>query len=63
MRIVVDRGRCTGLGICESMAEDVFEVQGNGSLRVLIEDISPARREEIQAAVDSCPTEALKLVD
>ncbi len=63
MRIVVDHGRCTGLGMCESIAEDVFEVQGDGSLRILIEEIDPARREEIQAAVDACPTEALKLVD
>ncbi|KLL11249.1 MULTISPECIES: ferredoxin [Protofrankia] len=63
MRIVVDHSRCTGLGMCESIAEDVFEVQSDGSLRILIEEIDPARREEIQAAVDSCPTEALKLVD
>ncbi len=63
MRIVVDPRRCTGLGMCESIAEDVFEVQNDGTLRLLIEDIDPARREEIQAAVDACPTEALKLVD
>ncbi|WP_250291019.1 ferredoxin [Frankia sp. CiP1_Cm_nod1] len=63
MRIVINRSRCSGLGMCESIAEDVFEVQKDGTLRILIEDVDPARREEIQSAVDACPTEALKIVD
>ncbi|HET9565528.1 MAG TPA: ferredoxin, partial [Mycobacterium sp.] len=27
MRVEVDLDKCTGHGICESIAEDVFEVQ------------------------------------
>jgi ferredoxin len=63
MRIVVDHSKCTGLGICESIAEDVFQVGDDGSLVVLMEDISADRREQLQQAVDSCPTEAIQLVD
>ena len=36
MRIEVELDKCTGHGICESIAEDVFEVQDDGS--VLIHD-------------------------
>ena len=31
MRVEVDLDKCTGHGICESIAEDVFEVQDDGS--------------------------------
>jgi len=31
VRIVVDRDRCTGLGMCEAEAPDLFEVQDDGT--------------------------------
>jgi ferredoxin len=63
VKIVVDHAKCTGLGICESIAEDVFEVTDDGSLNLLAQDICPSRRAEMQEVIDSCPTEALTLVD
>ena len=61
MRIVVDYGKCTGLGMCEAAAPDLFEVQGDGSLNVLNERPSADQLEEIESAIASCPTEALRL--
>jgi len=63
VKVIVDHAKCTGLGICESIAEDVFEVQDDGGLKLLAEEICPVRRAEIQEAVDACPTEALRLVE
>ncbi|HEX4250653.1 MAG TPA: ferredoxin [Pseudonocardia sp.] len=63
MRIVVDRNKCTGLGMCEAEAPDLFEVQDDGSLLVLLECPGSAARDVAEAAVLSCPTEALTLVD
>lgn len=63
MRIVVDRSRCTGLGMCEAEAPDLFEVQEDGTLLVLDEHPGSAHREALEAAVDSCPTEALSIVE
>ncbi len=63
MRVVVDRGRCTGVGICESIAGDVFEIRDDGSVALLREDLGEERREEIHKAVVSCPTEAIWLAD
>jgi ferredoxin len=34
MRLEVDVGKCTGHGICESIADDVFEVQNDGLLTI-----------------------------
>lgn len=63
MRIVVDRSRCSGLGMCEAEAPDLFEVRDDGTLVVLDERPGGAHREAVEAAVDSCPTEALSIVE
>jgi ferredoxin len=63
MRIVVDRSKCTGLGMCEAEAPNLFEVEDDGLLKVLNERPGSADRAELEAAVESCPTEALTLVE
>ena len=61
-RIVVDKHTCEGLGMCEAMAVDFFEVQPDGLVAILEEAPDPDRVEEVRAAVESCPVMALKLV-
>ncbi|SNR96157.1 ferredoxin [Haloechinothrix alba] len=61
MRIVVDRNKCTGLGICESLAPDHFEVNDEGALVVLRDSVSEDELDAVQQAVEGCPTEALRL--
>jgi ferredoxin len=63
MRIVVDRDKCSGLGMCEAEAADLFEVQDDGSLVILNETPGEDQREAAEAAVESCPTEALSIVE
>ncbi|HWI30545.1 MAG TPA: ferredoxin [Microbacterium sp.] len=62
LRILVDRGRCTGIGICESLDPDRFEVDDDGSLVVHDDTVADADREATIAAVESCPARALTLV-
>lgn len=62
MKIEVDFGRCTGLGICESLAPDVFEVDDAGELRVKAETVSADQLADVEAAIEGCPTEAIRLV-
>lgn len=59
--IVVDWTRCTGLGICESLAPEHFEVDDDGQLQLLDENATPEQMEEVREAVAGCPTEALSL--
>ncbi|EHI43596.1 ferredoxin [Rhodococcus opacus PD630] len=61
MKIEVDRTKCTGLGICESLAPAFFEVDDSGELLLLKEDISSDELAEIEEAVAACPTEALRI--
>jgi ferredoxin len=61
MKVLVDFGKCTGLGICESLAPDFFEVNDAGDLVLLKEDITDAELQAIEEAVAGCPTEALRI--
>jgi len=61
MKVVVDFTKCTGLGICESLASDFFEVNDDGDLVLLKEDISEDELSALEEAVAGCPTEALRI--
>jgi ferredoxin len=63
MKITVDRTACTGLGICESIAPDVFEVDDDGELVLNVDEIDEGRVADVRMAVEGCPTAALKLAE
>ncbi len=61
MRIVVDRDRCEGLGMCEAMAHEFFELDDDDVMHVLDESPGEEHRLHLHAAVSSCPVLALSL--
>jgi ferredoxin len=63
MRVEVDLSKCTGHGICESIADDVFEVQDDGTVLIRENERPESDRDRMQQAVTQCPTGALHLVD
>jgi ferredoxin len=63
MRVEVDLDKCTGHGICESIAEDVFEVQDDGTVLIQAKDRPESDRDRMQQAVTQCPAAALRLLD
>ncbi|MEV5835648.1 ferredoxin [Nocardia sp. NPDC052112] len=62
MKVVVDRSKCTGLGICESLAPAFFEIDDNGELVQLEEGVTDEEFAAVEEAVQGCPTEALRIV-
>ncbi len=63
MRIVLDESKCSSLGMCESVAPDVFEVGDDGALTVLAWTPPEDRRALMEEAVAACPTGALSIED
>ena len=61
MKIIVDKAKCDGLGMCEAAAPDVFEVGVDGIVAVIEESPGEDRRDEVEEAVSSCPVLALRL--
>jgi ferredoxin len=61
MRIVLDEGKCSSLGMCESVAPEFFEVGDDGALAVLRDEAGEDSRALLEEAVSACPTAALRL--
>jgi ferredoxin len=61
MKIVLDRAKCTGIGICEAVAPTVFEVDDDGELVLLSQVVPDGAEAEVAEAVEGCPTLALRL--
>lgn len=62
MRVEVDPGKCTGHGICESIAGDVFEVLDDSTLVIHSGERPESDRERMTRAVTQCPAAALRIV-
>lgn len=63
MRVYIDRDRCQGNGMCESLAPAVFRLADEG-VAALVDGADPAdHADDVAAAIDSCPMEALRRVD
>ena len=60
-RVVVDRDRCMGTGTCMTYAGAslVYDADGKATVQEPITDDLDA----VRAAVESCPTTALAIVD
>lgn len=62
-RVQVDRERCVGSGVCESLAPEVFEVDDDGLLMVHREEPGDDQLDDVRDAVQQCPTRALALTE
>lgn len=59
MHIEADHTLCGGIGMCESMAPEYFQVGDDGFVEILQAEVDPAERKYVAAAVDACPMQAL----
>ena len=61
MKIVLDRVTCMGMGMCESFAPEVFEVEDDGELTLHSEAVPEGLEDLVAQAVEACPTQSLRL--
>jgi ferredoxin len=59
----VDPTRCTGIGLCEMSAPDVFEIGDDGQSQVINANPIGDHLAAAQDAVANCPTRALSIGD
>jgi ferredoxin len=63
MKVVVDYDLCEANAVCVDQAPEVFRVDENDNLHVLIENPPESLRKKVEAAVRLCPRQALSIVD
>jgi ferredoxin len=63
VRVVVDFDLCESNALCMGIAPEVFEVRDDDLLYILDENPPEALRERVQAAVWTCPKNAISIED
>ncbi|KQW47336.1 ferredoxin [Nocardioides sp. Root1257] len=61
MRLVLDRPRCEGHGLCEEAAPSLMHLDDDGELVLDVPEVADADTAVAQAAVRVCPVAALRL--
>ncbi len=61
MKIQIDWGLCQGHANCMGDAPEVFQVDDEGKLTVLVPEPGEELRNRVEAAVRYCPTGAIRI--
>jgi ferredoxin len=61
MRVVVDRDLCEANGLCVAACPEVFDLDDEDRLVILIERPGEALRAAVERAAQLCPRQALTL--
>ncbi len=61
MKVVVDYDLCESNALCMDCAPEVFRVEDDDTLTVLIEEIPDDLRTKVEEAVRLCPRQAIAL--
>lgn len=62
MKIEVDWDLCEANAACMRAAPEVFRVDDDDRLHLLVHEVSPELRAKVEKAVRDCPRRALSLV-
>ncbi len=63
MKVYVDQDLCISCGLCISICDDVFSWNDDDKAQAIDEEIPEELTDEVEEAVESCPTEAIKYQD
>ena len=62
MKVSVDLDWCQGNGLCVLEAPAVFSLAPEGKA-IFVADVAEEQRAAVEAAVTSCPTQAITIID
>ncbi|HOX04889.1 MAG TPA: ferredoxin [Planctomycetota bacterium] len=62
MKVLVDANLCEGCGPCEEVCPEVFRIVDNLA-RVIADPVPPESEGACRQAVESCPTNAISVVE
>jgi ferredoxin len=61
MRVAVDGDLCEANGVCAGLAPEVFDLDDEDDLHILMPEVPPGQAGAVRSAVASCPKQALRL--
>jgi len=61
MRVIVDRDLCEANAVCAGLVPEVFDVDEEDELHILVDQVPPELADGVRRAVQSCPKTALRI--
>ncbi|MEX2625378.1 MAG: ferredoxin [Ilumatobacteraceae bacterium] len=61
MKVIVDFDKCESNAVCMGILPEVFEVDDDEMLHLLMEDVPEEMRDRLEQAVRSCPMTAISI--
>ena len=61
MKVIVDFDLCEANAVCMDVAPEIFKVDDNDMLHILIESPPEALRKKLEEAVRLCPRQAISI--
>lgn len=62
MRAIVDKEDCIGCGLCPTVCPEVFEMQDDGKAGIIKDGIEKEYIETSQEAAETCPVNAINIL-
>ncbi len=62
VRVEVDEDRCEANAVCQGLAPEVFRVDDDDQLHLLVSEVPSGLEQSVEAAVRGCPKAALRTV-
>jgi ferredoxin len=63
VKVEVDRDACEANAVCAGLVPEVFEVDDEDELHILVAEVPPGLADAVRHAVMSCPKAALRLAE
>jgi len=63
MKVRIDEDLCTACGVCTDLVPDVFALEDEPWAEVIVETVPEGLEDDVQEAVEECPTEAIIIVE
>ncbi len=60
-RVLIDGSRCSAIGLCEAEVPEVFRLDSDGALRILMAEVPIAQCQQLEEAALTCPTQAISV--
>jgi len=61
VKVIVDFDLCEANALCREVGPEVFRVDGNDMLHILIEHPGPELKAKVEEAVRLCPRQAISI--
>lgn len=59
MKVKVNQDACIGCGACQTVAEDLFEINDEGLSVLKVDTVPEDKKDQAEDAINSCPTGAI----